>query len=93
MVKYVKNDIYQDSVAASLHREHVIDAGGDVDELDEDIAAVEAPLSEVLTAIPKVHFVFELHGSDSELICTSAQKYYSGCAFKPPAMGGMARGS
>jgi hypothetical protein len=93
VVKHDKKDIYQDSVAALLHREHDIDAGGDVDGLEEDIATAEAPLSEVLTAIPKVHFVFKLHVSDSELTCTSAQKYYSGCAFKPPATGGMARGS
>lgn len=57
MVKYVKKDIYQDYVAASLHREHVINAGGDVDGLEEDIATAKAPLSEVLTALPKVHFV------------------------------------
>jgi hypothetical protein len=49
-----KKDTYQDSVTAPLNREHDDDGGGDVDGFEEDVAAAEAPLTEVLTAIPKV---------------------------------------
>ena len=67
MVKDDKKDIYQDSVTAPLNRDHDDTVGGDVDGLEEDIAA-EASLSEVLTAIPKVYFVFGLYLLDSKLI-------------------------
>jgi hypothetical protein len=60
IVKHDKKDTYQDSVTASLNREHDDDASGDVDGLEEDIAAAEASLGEVLTAIPKVDFIFGL---------------------------------
>ena len=56
IVKHDKKDTYQDSVTASLNREHGNDASGDV----EDIAVAEASLGEVLTAIPKVDFIFGL---------------------------------
>ena len=71
MVKDDRKETYQDSVTAPLSREHDDDAGGDVDGLDEDIAATEAPLGQVLTAILKVDFIFGLHVWDSELICAS----------------------
>ena len=70
VVKYDRKDTYQGSVIAPLNREHNDNVGGDMDGSEEDIAAVEAPLSEVLTTIPKVDFVLELHVSDSELIHT-----------------------
>ena len=60
MVKDDRKDTYQDSVTAPLNREHDDNAGGDVDGSEEDIAAAEAPLSEVLTAIPKVDFIYGL---------------------------------
>ena len=41
---------------------------GGVDGLEEDIAAAEASLGEVLTAIPKVNLDFRLHVLDSKLI-------------------------
>ena len=63
MVKDDRKDTYQDSVTAPLNREHDDNASGDVDGSEEDIADAEAPLSEVLTAIPKVDFVFRLHVS------------------------------
>ena len=71
MVKDDRKETYQDSVTAPLTREHDDNAGGDVDGLEEDIAAVEATLGQVLTAIPKVDFIFGLHVLDSELICAS----------------------
>jgi len=70
VVKDDRKDTYQDSVTAPLNREHDDNAGGDVDGSEEDIAAAEAPLGEVLTAIPKVDFVLGIHVSDSELIHT-----------------------
>jgi hypothetical protein len=71
VVKDDRKENYQDSVTAPLSREHDDDAGGDADGLEEDIAAAEAPLGQVLTAIPKVDFIFGLHVLDSELICAS----------------------
>jgi hypothetical protein len=53
-----------------LNREHDDNAGGDVDGSEEDIAAAEAPLSEVLTAIPKVDFILGFHVLVAELIHT-----------------------
>ena len=64
MVKDDRKETYQDSVTAPLSREHDDDAG-DVDGLEE------ATLGQVLTAIPKVDFIFGLHVLDSELICAS----------------------
>ena len=68
MVKDDKKDIYQDAVTAPLNRDYDDNVSGDVDGLEEDIAAAEASLGEVLTAIPKVDFNFGLHVLDSELI-------------------------
>ena len=68
MVKDDKKDIYQDAITAPLNRDHDNDVGGGVDGLEEDIAAAEASLSEVLTAIPKVDLDFGLHVLDFELI-------------------------
>ena len=68
VVKDDKKDTYQDSVTAPLNRDHDDNVGGDVDGLEEDIAAAEASLGEVLTAIPKVYFIFGLHVLDLELI-------------------------
>lgn len=56
MVKDNKKDVYQDTVTAPLNREHDETGGGDIKELDDNIGAVEAPLGEVLTTIPKVRF-------------------------------------
>ena len=70
MVKDDRKETYQDSVAAPLSWEHDDNAGGDVDGLEEDIAAAEV-LGQVLTAIPKVDFIFGLHVLDLELICAS----------------------
>jgi hypothetical protein len=53
VVKDDKKYVYQDSVTAPLSREHDDDAGGDTEELEENMAAAET-LGEVLTAIPKV---------------------------------------
>jgi hypothetical protein len=53
-VKDDKKDSYQDSVTAPLSREYDDSGGGDGDGLEEDSTAAEAPLAEVLTAIPKV---------------------------------------
>lgn len=50
-----RKDAYQDSVTAPLNREHDDSGGGNADGLEEDTAAMEAPLSKVLTTIPKVH--------------------------------------
>jgi hypothetical protein len=55
IVKDDKRDVYQDSVTMPLGREHDNSGGGDADGLEEDLAAAEAPLSEVLMAIPKVY--------------------------------------
>jgi hypothetical protein len=71
VVKDDRKETYQDSVTAPLSREHDDDAGGDADGLEEDIAAAEAPLGQVLTAIPKVDFIFGLHVFDLELTCAS----------------------
>jgi hypothetical protein len=60
VVKDDRKQTYQDSVTAPLSREHDDNAGGDLDGLEEDIAAAEAPLSRVLTAIPKVDFIYGL---------------------------------
>jgi hypothetical protein len=54
VVKDDKKDTYQDSVTAPLSRENDDSGGGDMDGLDDDIAAAAAPLGKVLTAIPKV---------------------------------------
>ena len=70
VVKDDKKDTYQDSITAPLNREHDDNAGGDADGLEEDIAAAEARLGEVLTAILKVDFKFGPCTLDSELICT-----------------------
>ena len=64
MVKDDRKETYQDSVTAPLSRGHDSDAG-DVDGLEE------ATLGQVLTAIPKVDFIFGLHILDSELTCAS----------------------
>jgi len=69
VVKDDKKDIYQDAVTAPLNREHDDDVSGGVDGLEEDIAAAEASLGEVLTAIPKVDLDFRLHVFDLKLIC------------------------
>jgi hypothetical protein len=71
IVKDDRKETYQDSVTAPLSWEHDDDAGGDVDGLEEDIAAAEAPLGQVLAAIPKMDFIFGLHVLDLELICAS----------------------
>jgi hypothetical protein len=84
MVKDDKKNIYQDSITATLNREHDNNASGDVNGLEEDTAAAEAPFDEVLTAIPKVDYIFGLHMFKSELIYASAQKYYLGYLFRPP---------
>jgi len=54
MFKDDKKDPYQDSVTMPLNREYDDSGGIDGDGLEEDVAAAEAPLAEVLTAIPKV---------------------------------------
>jgi hypothetical protein len=69
IVKYDKKDAYQDSVTAPLSREHDDDAGGDVDGLEDDTVDAEAPFGEVLTAIPKVIFVFWTSYIGFEIIC------------------------
>ena len=61
MVKDDRKDTYQDSVTAPLNREYDDNAGGDVDGSKQDIAAAEAPLGEVLTAIPKVDFILRFY--------------------------------
>jgi hypothetical protein len=60
VVRDDRKETYQDSVTAPLSGEHDDNAGGDLDGLKEDIAAAEAPLSQVLTAIPKVDFIYGL---------------------------------
>jgi hypothetical protein len=70
VVKDDRKDTYQDSVTAPLNRKYDDNAGGDVDESEEDIAAAEAPLGEVLTPIPKVDLILGLHVLDPELIHT-----------------------
>ena len=72
MVKDNKKDTYQDSVTVPSNREHDDDAGGDVDELEDglDIVATEATLSGVLTAIPKVVFIWRVHVLDFKLMFT-----------------------
>ena len=49
-----KKDTHQDSITVSLNREWDNSSGGDGDGLEEDSTVAEAPLAEVLTAIPKV---------------------------------------
>jgi hypothetical protein len=71
VVKDDRKESYQDSVTVPLSWEHNDNAGGDADGLEEDIAAAEAPLGQVLTAILKMDFIFGLHDLDSELICAS----------------------
>ena len=70
MVKDDRKDTYQDSVTAPLNREHDDNAGGDADGSEEDIAAAEAPLGEVLTAIPKVDLILGFYILVVELIHT-----------------------
>ena len=53
VVKDDKKDAYQDSVTASLSREHNDDVGGDTKGLEENIIVSET-LREVLTVILKV---------------------------------------
>jgi hypothetical protein len=60
VVKDDRKQTYQDSVTAPLSREHDDNAGGDLDGLEEDMAAAEAHLGQVLTAIPKVDFIYGL---------------------------------
>ena len=57
MVKDDKKDTYQDCVTAPLNRVYNDNAGGDAEGLEDNITAADAPLGEVLTAIPKVYFV------------------------------------
>ena len=61
MVKddHCDKDTSQDFITAPLNREHDDDADGDaLDGLEEDAVAAKAPLSGVLTAIPKVNCIF-----------------------------------
>jgi hypothetical protein len=60
VVKDDRKETYQHSVTAPLSREHDDNAGGDLDGLEENIATAEAPLGRVLTAIPKVDFIYRL---------------------------------
>jgi hypothetical protein len=69
VVKDDKKDAYQDSVTAPLNRVHDDNAGGDIEGLEENIAAAEAPLSEVLTAIPKVRVWTSFIGLKTNLRC------------------------
>jgi len=71
-----------DSVTAPLNRDHGDNVGGDVDGFRRDIAAAEASLGEVLTAIPKVYFVLDFSVGLGTDPC-SAQEYHLGCAFSP----------
>jgi hypothetical protein len=57
VVKDDKKDTYQDCVTALLNRVHDNNAGGNAEGLENNTAAADAPFGEVLTAIPKVHFV------------------------------------
>ena len=57
MVKDDKKDAYQDCVTAPLNRVHDDNVGSDAEGLEDNITAADAPLGEVLTAIPKVYFV------------------------------------
>jgi hypothetical protein len=54
VVKDDKKETYQDSVTAPLNREHDDDTGSDMEGLEDFTEAADAPLVEVLTAIPKV---------------------------------------
>ncbi|KAI0245327.1 hypothetical protein BJV78DRAFT_1090396, partial [Lactifluus subvellereus] len=67
VVKDNKKDAYQDSVTAPLNRAHDDNSGGDIEGLDKNIAAAEAPLSEVLTAIPKLRNIIQA-------VCSSPQQ-------------------
>ena len=74
VVKDNKNDkdAYQDSVTAPMGREFNDDAGGDGNGSDEDMLAVGATLSKVLTVIPKVYLILEFYiGTYQFILCSS----------------------